>query len=257
MSRWATDEVINYIRKLSDDYTAEEIAKKVSEKIKRNITKWQVQGVRQRNNIKSNYGRLLTEEQHKFLLKNYKGIGNLELATLMNETFGLELTALQINGYKANRGLDSGMTGHFEKGRTPFNKGMKQEEYMSKEVIERTKATRFKKGQKPINLEPLGTERVSVDGYVFIKAREGRENNYVPKHRYVWEKHYGEELSADEALVFLDRDKTNCSIENLRKIRRADLARLNQNKLLTDDPELNEAALVTAQILAKRGELSK
>lgn len=43
----------------------------------------------------------------------------------------------------------------FSKGVSPTNKGMKQEEYMSPEGLEKTKLTRFKKGHIPaIKLDP-------------------------------------------------------------------------------------------------------
>ncbi len=41
--------------------------------------------------------------------------------------------------------------GYFQKGHTPMNKGLKQSEYMTPGAIERTKATRFKKGNVPHN----------------------------------------------------------------------------------------------------------
>lgn len=44
----------------------------------------------------------------------------------------------------------------FKKGHTTFNKGKKMHEYMSQEAIERTKATRFKKGNIPPNHKPIG-----------------------------------------------------------------------------------------------------
>jgi hypothetical protein len=44
----------------------------------------------------------------------------------------------------------------FKKGHVPFNKGLKQSEWMSPEAVAKTKATRFKKGQMPPTAMPLG-----------------------------------------------------------------------------------------------------
>ena len=42
---------------------------------------------------------------------------------------------------------------------------------MTPEAIERTKATRFKKGDKPGNHRKVGSERITVDGYIEIKTK--------------------------------------------------------------------------------------
>lgn len=63
--------------------------------------------------------------------------------------------------------------GMFLKGHVPFNKGMKQHEFMSEEVIQKTIATRFKKGQIPVNVKNVGYERITRDGYVEIKTEKG------------------------------------------------------------------------------------
>ena len=51
--------------------------------------------------------------------------------------------------YGAKSGLKTRVpnSGQFPKGHVPRNKGKKQTDFMSAEAIERTKATRFQKGQ--------------------------------------------------------------------------------------------------------------
>ena len=64
--------------------------------------------------------------------------------------------------------------GMFLKGHVPFNKGMKQHEFMSEEVIQKTIATRFKKGQIPVNVKNVGYERPK--GYL-VRFKNGNKQD--------------------------------------------------------------------------------
>lgn len=106
----------------------------------------------------------------------------------------------------------------FKKGCIPANKGKKQTNFMSKEAIERTKATRFTKGHIPKNHRPVGYERVSrKDGYISVKVAE--PNKFRLKHHIVWEKHYGP-IKKGENIQFKDGNPQNCNIDNLYLISR-------------------------------------
>lgn len=107
----------------------------------------------------------------------------------------------------------------FPKGHKPMNAGKKQTEYMTPEAIEKTKCTRFKKGNIPANHKPLGYERVSKDGYVEIKAAE--PNVFLLKHRMIWMEHHGE-IPPGMNIQFKDGNKRNFDIENLYMISRTD-----------------------------------
>lgn len=105
-----------------------------------------------------------------------------------------------------------------KKGSTPPNKGKKQTDYMSAEAIEKTKATRFQKGQKPHNTRFDGHERLSKDGYVYIRVEQGK---YVLKHRLIWEKENGK-IPEGMVLSFKNGDKTDVRIDNLEYISMSD-----------------------------------
>ncbi|QIK58792.1 HNH endonuclease [Dysgonomonas sp. HDW5A] len=106
----------------------------------------------------------------------------------------------------------------FPKGHVPMNKGKKQKEFMTQEAIDKTKATRFKKGQLPHNTKPIGYERIDKDGYLYYKV-EGKRK-LVLKHRHVWEQHNGS-IPKGYNIQFKDGNKHNCDIENLYMISRA------------------------------------
>jgi len=108
--------------------------------------------------------------------------------------------------------------GRFRKGMRSHNKGRKQTEYMTPEAIERTKATRFKKGSVPHNTKWDGAERVSKDGYIEVRVSQGV---YKFKHVLAWERKKGP-VPKGFIVTFKDGDKTNCNINNLELMSRAE-----------------------------------
>ena len=94
----------------------------------------------------------------------------------------------------------------------------------------------------------------SKDGYIMVKVAEPK--HWKLKHYIVWEEHNGP-IPAGHAIIFLDGNKLNCSIENLRMVNRGTLVRLNQNHLFTDNARANESAIALAQLLAEIGSAKK
>lgn len=188
--------------------------------------------------------RLFTDEQEKFIKENVKGTLTADLTDLVNETFGTSYTVSQVRGLKNRRRWRSGLTTHFEKGHKPFNKGLKQTDYMAAEQIEKTKATRFKKNSVPPNWKEIGSARISKEGYLQIKVSDLKGNrNYKPYHRLVYEKHHGVKIKEDEAVVFLDQNRMNFNIDNLKLVKRRELGKFNKEYAKMKHPELNEQIL--------------
>lgn len=188
--------------------------------------------------------RLFTDEQEKFIKENVKGILVADLTDLVNETFGTSYTVSQVRNLKNRRRWSSGLTTHFEKGHKPFNKGLKQTDYMAAEQIEKTKATRFKKNSAPPNWKEIGSTRISKEGYLQIKVSDLKGNkNYKAYHRIVYEKHHGVKIKEDEAVVFLDQNRMNFNIDNLKLVKRRELGKFNKEYAKMKHPELNEQIL--------------
>ena len=193
--------------------------------------------------------RIFSKEEIQFILDNYKGIGNKELCDRLNEKFKTNHSLNRVKRFKYNHKLNSGLTGRFKKGHTTFNKGLKQTDFMSDEAIERTKKTRFKKGLKSHNKKPLGSERICTkDGYIIVKV--GEPDAWKHKHRVVWEKVNGP-IPEGHKIVFLDGDKNNISIDNLKIVSSGALAIVNRHIGLSDDEQLNETIYNTADLQAK------
>jgi len=190
----------------------------------------------------------------QFVTENVKGRCTSELAQMVREQFGIDFTVQQARTYIRNHGLASGYDARFKKGTSPPNKGRKQEDWMSPEAIERTKGTRFQKGQMPNNHHEVGTVVLLSDGYLVQKISEPNQWEYV--HRMVWEEHNGP-IPDGMCVVFLDGDPLNCSIENLDLITRAEHARLNQGHLRSCDPELTKTGILVARLMTATGKKKK
>lgn len=117
---------------------------------------------------------------------------------------------------------------------------------MPKEVYERAKHTMFKKGHVPINHRPVGSERVNVDGYIEIKVEEPKK--WKLKHNVVWETHNGP-IPKGYVVIFLDRDKMNVSINNLKLIKRSELLIMNRYGLYGESREITEVATNLAGLI--------
>lgn len=135
-----------------------------------------------------------------------------------------------------------------KKGNIPPNKGKKQKEYMSKEAIDRTKATRFKKGNVPHNtLEDNAiTERKDTNGriYKYIRIKLAK---WVLYHRYLWEQHNGP-IPKGYNIQFRDGDTLNCDIDNLYMISRGEQMK-NENSASKNLPD----RAVAVYLVGKKG----
>lgn len=198
----------------------------------------------------------------QWLQDNYKGRRPKDLAAEMTQCFGytikpsrvsyylyhlglktgVHLTLGQVKNMRSRWRMNSGLTGQYPKGNVPWNKGMKGLHIGGE-------ATQFKKGQAPPNTKPAGYESIDQDGFVHFKPPGARKMTY--KHRWVWEQAHGP-IPAGHVLVFLDGDKTNCSLDKLILLPRGIHARMCQRHLYSDDPEKTKSGILLAKLLSKR-----
>ena len=253
MAHRYTEEQKQFIKEISPGRYNDEITELFNKKLGTNITVSQIRNFKANHKIRSGVKRsrgqtrLFTKEQHDFIVKHVKGRGNQELADLINEKFGLSITRRQIATYKKNRGLSSGLDGRFEKGHKPWNKGLKGLSLGGQE-------TWFKKGNKPLNYRPVGSERINVDGYTEIKVAD--PNKWRLKHNVIWEKEHGP-IPKGHAIIFADGNRQNFDLDNLLLVSRRQLAILNKRGLIKDNADLTKVGVKIAELQLKISEKEK
>lgn len=191
-----------------------------------------------------------TDEQTQFLKENVEGRLSSELAEMINKKFGTNVSVTQVQSKKSNMGFRSGINAQFKKGHLAHNLGKR----MSPEQYEIAKRTMFKKGNRPKNVRPVGSERINVYGYVEIKVAE--PNVWKLKHKVLYEEHYGV-LPRGWKVVFLDGDKTNITIENLEAVTEAEMLILNRYKMLYPNQELTKSSIANARLLNQINKVKK
>lgn len=189
-----------------------------------------------------------SEEQKEFIITNNYGKYSKELAEMFNQYFNTNITAKEIAYFRRNNKLNSGLTGQFKKGNVPHNKDKKQVEYMSKEAIERTKETRFKKGNKPKNYRPVGSERITKDGYIEVKVSD--PNKWETKNKIIYKQYFGD-IPEGHKIIYADGNKLNNDINNLILVSDNEELIMNRHKLRTENIELTKTGYLIAKVIDK------
>ncbi|ENP1359238.1 HNH endonuclease [Pseudomonas aeruginosa] len=164
-----------------------------------------------------------TAEQELVLLRLYPDMPNEVLAARLNKT-------LQQICSKA------------------YRLGLKKSPEFSKKIRQDWgSATRFKKGQKPHTWLPVGSTRISADGYL---QRKISDTGYPPRdwkgiHILLWEEHFGP-IPTGHCVCFKDNNKQNVVIDNLELITRAE--RMRRNSIHRYPPELKSAIRVISKL---------
>lgn len=187
-----------------------------------------------------------SQDQHAFLRKIVPGRLATEITVLFNQKFGLDVTPEVIRSWKQNHHVTSGIDTTFKKGYIPPNKGKHVQ------VDNRSKETQFKNGNIPSNTLPVGTIVKRTDGYLWQKIRDDVPSRQCWKQyaHIVWQTAYGP-LPAKHKLIFLDGNRSNCSLDNLALISNAAHARMAHNHYFSTDPELTKLGIANAELITK------
>ena len=116
------------------------------------------------------------------------------------------------------------------------------------------KETQFKPGDMPWNYRPVGTERVSTDGYLEVKVADPK--TWKAKHRIIWEEANGP-IPKGHVVIFADGDRQNVALDNLLMISQRELSVLNTKGLITSDADLTKTGVIVANVMLKIGERKK
>ena len=194
---------------------------------------------------------------YEFVVSNSYGVNSKDLAQMVNEKFGINVSPTNMKAYCQRNGIKRGISGWFQKGQPPGNKGKKWEEYLTPEAIEKAKKTTFPKGHVPANHVPVGTISViNGDKLIKVKERGVQQERWRYLSRVTWEKHNGP-IPEGMCVSFKDHDNMNCDISNLMLVSRAEIATMTKMKLWSEDPYLTETGLALVKVKQKANKIRK
>lgn len=119
------------------------------------------------------------------------------------------------------RDTNVGCPTRFKTGQVPWNKGLRGVNFGGKK-------TQFQPGcmlgNAAKNYKPIGTQRITEDGYIEVKVNDGRpfKRRWRALHVVEWERVNGP-MPAGHALTFRDGNKLNIALDNLELLSRAEL----------------------------------
>lgn len=104
----------------------------------------------------------------------------------------------------------------------------------------------------------IGTEYTKPDGMILVKVDK---NKWVYKQRYIYEQCHNIKLKEDECVIFLDGDRTNFNIDNLKLLTRQEASYLGVFKydygIKNVDKDIIETEIVLAQLMIKNNKAKK
>lgn len=193
------------------------------------------------------YQKYYPKGMYEFVRDNSWGVSSKQMAEMVNEKFGTNFSQTAMKQFRQRHGIKSGVTGWYQKGNPPGNKGKKLEEYVGEEraaeIKQRISATQFKKGQSPANEKQVG-DIVVVNGYKLRKKQmEGSQwERWEFLHRAVWEEANGP-VPDGYVVSFRDSDPMNCELSNLMLLTRRENRQMTRFKLRYADPDLTDTAV--------------
>ena len=161
-------------------------------------------------------GEFLTEEQKAFIEEYYPHHSVNDTVKAFNEKFGTDKRKYTMLNYARRHGLS-----------------------VDEAIVTKSKREPHRQGGTSKKAErKIGSVR--YDGrYWVVKT----ENGWRPCHRVAWEDHYGK-VKRGHAIIFLDGDESNYSIENLKEVPASYLGMLEMNGLRSKHPILTEAGIL-------------
>lgn len=159
-----------------------------------------------------------TKQERDYVMQNYLSIPVKRLASDLGMSQGRVTRFFKRNDLFIPREIieQRKRDSWLKKGHVAHNKGRKQKDYMSPENIAKSAKTRFKKGSTPPNTKPVGSERVTKDGYV---EKKFKDIGYRLKHLHLWEQLNGK-LPDGHCLECQDGNKQNTDPSNWKLISR-------------------------------------
>jgi hypothetical protein len=243
-----TEEQIRFLKKYYKGRSLADVTKRFNRYFRLSLSSGSIKGAALKRGIisgykpKTSWNKKYLAEHIRFLKKYVPGRHYSEVVDLFNKRFDFSVTAMQLASRCKKFGIKTGFTGRFYKGQVAYNKGIKG-------CPPGCEKGWFKKGQRPINWQPVGTER-DICGYIEVKVSNRRKpprKNWVLKQRHIWEKKK-KKIPKNHVIVFADGNTRNFELDNLILISRNELAVMNKNGLIYNNKELTAIGKVIADL---------
>ena len=214
-----------------------------------------------------------TPERERLLREFYPNVGSAAIAQALHITANQVYRKARAMGlYKSHAFLStaasgrmqaghqqSGKSTRFQPGQIPWNRGTHFA------AGGRSAETRFKPGRKPEeahNYVPIGTMKLSPDGYLLRKVTDAPHlapvRRWKPVHRLVWEATHGA-VPNGWVVAFRPGQFTNqvelITVDRLECISRADNAK--RNSMWHKDPELMRLHVLKGHIIRQVNRIQK
>lgn len=233
MHRYTLDQLV-YLRTHHKDFSLVELTKRFNRRFKLNKTDSAIRNVLAKRGLrsgrKSGYAKghkpkPYTQEQIKFIEREYRRLTVPELTKRFNREYKQDRTqsaissAIRRHGIECVRGL----------------------------------------GMSPREVKAIGYERTnSQTGCLMVKIDEpdpymSSKTRHRHKHKVIWEEANGP-VPEGHCLRFLDGDKMNCTLENLEMFTRTESLFMSLLNYDNAPPELKETIRLTAKLKAKAAE---
>lgn len=236
--------------------------------------------------MKSSIKYFYTPDEIDFLKEIIKGKIFPEINKLYKKKFNKEMTYNELCAFKQKYGIKSGVFYNtrtepnnqkyfytqeemnylknifwgnsfkdvIKKYNKKFNKNMDFNEYMAfrrKYKLKNGISQKFDGANpNPNPPAPIGHEIIYYNkGLKRIKVKVG-ENKWVEKTRYIYEQHYGK-IPDNCFIIFLDGNRDNYNIENLKCITTKQHRTMAGNKLYFDNKDLTETGIAVAKLMIK------
>ena len=189
-----------------------------------------------------------TPEEIEFLKDNVKGISLKKLTDKFNKKFSCNVSQSAITNQKVKYNLKSGVnSSRFKKGHIPYNKGT--------QGLKKANSGSFKKGQLPANIKDIGSERQIHQGFVIVKVANPKK--WRMKHHIIYEKYHNVKIGRWDKVIFLDGNKRNFDINNLKLISNSEQIIISNRNYKSSNPDVMNSYISLAKVLNKINKIKK
>lgn len=260
-------EVHDFVKAHCDGVRDGPLAEMTNEALGTKFTKSSMHSFRNNHGYRNNLGKLTREEvierryppgMMDWIRGNSRGVGSKELAEAVNARFGTAFTPVKMKMFCQRHGIRRGVSGWFQKGHAPANKGRRQSEYCTPEAMERSRATQFKKGNVPWDKAPVGTVSVTAEGRVLKKVSDdgAQWDRWKCVSRLAWEESNGP-IPEGMCVIHKDGDSRNNDTGNLALVTRSELLQLSKGGYRHGGPDVTDAALSMIRLKGRAREIRK